>query len=79
MSVRAKFVCTDVEVTTQANGEKLSTVKLEPVRDPDPASENGRFFRYTPWGRIEMGTINEVAAAQFQAGKDYFVDFTPAS
>lgn len=37
-----------------------------------------KFFKYTPYGTIMMGTINEHAAEQFEVGRSYFVDFTPA-
>jgi hypothetical protein len=50
------------------------TIFLCPVYDPDPASENAQFFRWTPWGRIELGTVNPAAAAHFSQGAEVYVD-----
>jgi hypothetical protein len=37
-----------------------------------------KFFKYTPYGQLEMGTVNAEAASQFKPGKAYYLDFTPA-
>lgn len=66
--VRAKFRCNSVED---------QTVNLSPVIGG--SEENDQFFKYTPFGEIKIGTINEAALAQFEPGKEYFVDFTPAA
>lgn len=66
MSVRAKFICRNIE---EAN------VTLEAViRD----GENVDWSQWTPWGTIQMGITNEAALAQFEIGREYTVDFTPA-
>lgn len=67
--VRAKFVCIGKE--PMDGGEKIM---LEAVTHG--SAENDKFFRYTPCGRVEIGTINEKAAQQFILGNEYFVDFT---
>lgn len=41
--------------------------------------ETEQFFKYTPYGSLEMGTINDDAAASFDVGEDYYLDFTVAS
>lgn len=73
MAVRAKF-----KVRTNAvqpgNGH---SIVLDAVYDPDPSSENGQFFRWTPSGIITMGVVNEDAAKQFVEGDEVYVDFTP--
>ncbi len=53
-----------------------SGVKLEAVYDPDPESENGKFFSATPAGTIDLQILNKDAADQFEQGKEYYVDFT---
>ena len=73
MSVRAKFKC--VSKTQREDGDGFE-VKLEPV--VSGSAENESFFRYTPWGNCEIGTINESAAAQFDEGAEYYLDFTKA-
>ncbi|GAB3099717.1 hypothetical protein G8770_03575 [Aestuariicella hydrocarbonica] len=71
MSVRAKFKVQSV--TKDANGH---SVKLEPVTCG--SVENERFFKWTPCGSIQIGTLNEEAANQFEPGKEFYVDFTQA-
>lgn len=70
MTVRAKFKCV---VPPQQEG----LVVLEVVTYG--SEENKEFFRYTPFGRIELGTVNPEAFNQFEIGREYYVDFTPAS
>lgn len=65
--VRAKFTCNKIE-----NGQ----VSLSAVSDG--SEENKEFFKWTPCGQIQIGTINEGALAQFEVGKSYYVDFTQA-
>ena len=78
MSVRAKFKCVSSEDTNPnaAEGEKLKNIKLEAVIDG--SDENKAFFRWTPSGQISIGCVNEAANQQFEIGKEYYVDFTPA-
>ena len=71
-SVRAKFKV--ISVTEHEAGLKF--VKLAPVTGGSP--ENEKFFKYTPSGTIEMGTINPSVAEQFKPGTTFYVDFTPA-
>lgn len=72
MSVRAKF---KVATVTESEGG-VKTVKLHPVSSGSP--ENAEFFKWTPSGSIELGTINPAAAEQFKPGDQFYVDFTPA-
>jgi hypothetical protein len=91
MKVRAKFRCDRIShsigsksVTDDKGAVKwvptpLRSVTLNPVyANSDPAHENSKFWAATPSGTIELGTINEEAAAIFELGKEYYVDFTPA-
>lgn len=70
-SVRAKFKVSQVS-------EEKGFVELQTVYDPNPESENGQFFKYTPAGSIQMSVVNEAALKQFEVDKEYYVDFTPA-
>jgi hypothetical protein len=69
--VRCKFKCTQKTETTGG-----FQVTLEPVTCG--SQENEQFFKWTPWGKMEFGTINEEAAKQFEVGKEYFIDLSPA-
>lgn len=71
MTIRAKFRVD--ERAERTNGGKVT---LAPVIDG--SEENKKFFMYTPYGKIEMGTINEDAIKEFTPGREFYVDFTPA-
>jgi hypothetical protein len=49
-------------------------VVLQPVAGPG----NETWSKWTPSGKLEMTITNPEAVAQFEVGKDYFVDFTLA-
>jgi len=71
--VRCKF---KVEHVGKIEGfDDLHVVRLSPVISG--SEENKLFWKYTPAGTIEMQTTNAEAAAQFELGKAYYVDFTP--
>ena len=57
--------------------EECRTLKLSAVYDN--SEENKKFFHATPSGQISMGMLNPAAWQQFELGKEYYVDFTPAS
>lgn len=68
MSVRAKFNC--------LSKDEVGNVHLYAVAGGSP--ENDEFFSATPNGEIRLGIGNTQAAEQFEVGKQYYVDFTPA-
>jgi len=70
MSVRAKF---KVQSVTESEGG-LKTANLSPVTSGSP--ENEKFFKWTPGGQIQLGTINPNAAREFVPGRAFYVDFT---
>lgn len=69
--VRAKF--TVLEKAESANGFRIQLIPVV-----SGSEENKEFFKWTPSGSINIGTINAKAAEQFIPGKSYYVDFTPA-
>lgn len=72
-TTRAKFNCHSI--TTYGGDAKQ--VRLQAVTDTsDP--ENKAFWTATPSGSIEISISSPAAAAVFEAGKSYYVDFTPA-
>jgi hypothetical protein len=76
--VRAKFyVSTLTKQKMGQQGEIGTVVKLNSVLSG--SDENKEFYRYTPSGTIELGTLNETAAAQFTIGQEFYVDFTAAN
>lgn len=76
MSVRAKFKCVSVEDSNPTVSEGCKNIRLDAVIEG--SDENKEFFRWTPSGQISIGCVNEAANKQFEIGKEYYVDFTPA-
>lgn len=73
--VRAKFRVEVIEAETETTGGRII---LHAVYDENPNSENGKFFKYTPAGQIDLSTVNQSALEEFEVGKEYYVDFTQA-
>lgn len=71
--VRAKFY---VQSITHTKGNKGAFILLQPVIGG--SEENKQFYEYTPGGKIELSTVNEEAVKQFELGKEYYIDFSPA-
>jgi hypothetical protein len=79
--VRAKMRC--IEKTQRTSGSQYGEakpvdteeVKLAPVTGPG----NEAWSKWTPCGSVSMTITNPEAVAQFEVGKDYFLDFTPAT
>ncbi len=42
------------------------------------SEENKEFFKYTPGGTVTFNVLNAAAAANFEVGKEYYLDFTLA-
>ena len=78
--VRAKFYVSEVKQSRNhygsQEGELLTTIKLMPVTGT--SEENKAFFRGTPAGSIDLGTVNPAVVERFHIGDEFYVDFTPA-
>lgn len=70
--VRAKFVVEKISKTRHGGHE----IQLVPVTGD--TEENKTFWKWTPAGKIEFYCINDEAVKQFEVGKEYYIDFTPA-
>ena len=42
------------------------------------SEENDKYFKATPSAQFYVQTVNATAAAKFELGKQYYVDFTAA-
>lgn len=62
-----------VNKTTEEYGYKLV---FTPVTSG--SKENEEFFKWTPSGRLEIGTVNQKAADELRTGFDYYLDITRA-
>ncbi len=69
--VRAKF-----KVVNKIQNEAGFEVNLEPVTSG--SKENEAFYHYTPYGKLQLGTVNPVVADELQVGKQYYIDIEEA-
>ena len=77
MSVRAKFQCLSINHHHTGNPDAVQAeVRLIPVYGNGEANKD--WSKWTPSGELKMMITNPSAIAQFELGKEYFVDFTPA-
>ena len=54
------------------------SLTFEPVTSG--SAENDLFFKFTPWGKLEIGTVNPEFAKKFVVGGEYYLDLNgPAS
>ena len=67
--VRCKFICDEKLQTT--NGY---SVVMIPVTHG--STENENFFKWTPWGKLEIGVISDEVIKKFEVGKEYYLDIT---
>ena len=74
MAVRCKFQLT--EVTTFAGGKQKFT--FTPNYDQS-IPEDQRFAKASPSGKFEIDVDNPSAQKQFEVGKFYYFDATPAA
>ncbi|MGS1014111.1 hypothetical protein ACVCL0_09040 [Rhodanobacter sp. UC4450_H17] len=75
MSVRAKFRLDTV--STHSWNTSARTLKFSAQYDT-AIPEDQRFQEATPSGTFEMLCTNPAANAQFEIGKSYYFDITPA-
>lgn len=90
MATRAKFKLDSYETSLhnkpvrQEDGsttyelQEVRTLVLHPVFSDVPGSENKKFWDATPTGEIRLGVVNQAAWRNFDIGKEYYVDFSPA-
>jgi hypothetical protein len=72
--VRAKFRCS---AKTERENAGTTTFSLDFYPVIGNSEENKKFFTATPGGKLELAVVNHEAAKIFEAGKEYYIDFTP--
>ena len=60
----------------QTRVRRTSNIQFSPVYSG--SEENKKFFAATPGGTFSFYTVNKAAADQFEMGKEYYFDITPA-
>ena len=75
---RAKFKCVNVDRkgVDENSRDANADIRFEPVTCG--SKENEEFFKWTPGGVIQLSCVNPAVNKQFEAGKEYYIDFTPA-
>ena len=79
MAVRAKFNC--ISKTPDAEVGQVSFAAVFESKEGvegNACPENAVFGKWTPSASLSMSIQNPAAFAQFEQGKAYYVDFTPA-
>lgn len=81
MAKRAKFRCTRrAECTDGGHAKNVTTVlvTMQAVYGEGEGDPNREWSKWTPTGQLEMSITNPDAFMQFEIGKSYYLDITPA-
>lgn len=88
MTVRAKFTVNSItrsmgsrknHATDKYEPAEMWTIKASPVYGHgDPNHENTKFWDASPGGSFELNCVNAEAVKQFDIGKEYYFDISPA-
>lgn len=70
--IRAKFKCTSV-TKFEGGSEEVALAAVTAGSD-----ENKQWAKWTPSGSLKMHITADGAIGKFEAGKEYFLDFTAA-
>jgi hypothetical protein len=73
--VRAKFKLDEIRITRYGT-EEMRTLILTPVYSNDSNSENYKFWKFTPQGKLELGTVNKNVWENFEIGEEYYLDIS---
>lgn len=73
------YLMTRAKFTVVSKTQTLDGFRVHMLPVTSGSEENKAFYEWTPSGSIDLGTINPVAAEQLELGKEYYVDFTPAT
>jgi len=77
MPIRCKFSL-DEQKNDDDKGE-LKTFTFHAVyHGDDPEHENSKYWKWTPFGQLILGTVNANVLEELQVGKEYYIDITEA-
>lgn len=75
MSVRLKCLVSEKKSNTSTKGgEEYGSVTLVPITSG--SDENKEFYKWTPGGRLEFGTVNQKALDYLKLGSEVYIDIT---
>lgn len=71
-------VTTRLKVTCNWKSDSGTGVNLTFSPVYSGSEENKQFFAATPGGSFQFYTVNKIVADQFEMGKEYYIDISPA-
>lgn len=74
--LRPKFVCDAIQEYKQGDQPPVFSISLYPAKSN--GEDNGKVFRGEPAARIILADLNKAYAEQFEEGKEYYLELTPA-
>lgn len=75
ITTRAKFQCVSETRSSYNATDGVRSYRFQAMYDAD-VPEDQRYAKYTPTGHLEITVDNP--NVQFELGKSYYLDFTPA-
>lgn len=76
MGTRLKVTCFEIAEQKWGTSPSVKVLKFRPVTSG--SKENESFYSATPGGELVFSVVKLDAAAQFEVGKEYYVDIQPA-
>lgn len=82
MAVRAKFKVESVQEHRNSSDGDAGPVTGQDITFSavygEDGSANAEWSKWTPSGQLRMYVTNERVFGEFEAGREYYLDFTPA-
>ena len=74
---RIKFKVDSITHEDDGTLGQVASTKLSVITGDGPDTDNGKFFKYAPKGKMSLGAINPEAIADLVPGLQYYIDITP--
>ncbi len=76
--MRAKMVINRIEKFDQSEILHFNAVSKSTAYPEDGSDEDNTFAKFSPSAALNITIANPALIGQFEVGKKYYVDFTPA-
>lgn len=77
ITMRAKFQVNKVEQFAESERVFMNAVASKSY-PPDGSDEDNTYAKFSPSGNLELTIANPALRGKVQAGKTFYLDFTPA-
>lgn len=74
MDIIAKFRFAGIKTWLDGSQKKVATMEFNIVSGT--TEENQKFFMWTPYGKLELGTVNQAVIDALNLGEEYYVVIT---